>query len=753
MIKFRFAIFLALLFSAFGQAQDLHSARKEFSSLEKKPKLAEREPGIQALVATKDVRAMDDLLAALDRVEREIAKVRDKLADAGKKLQETWKDVDSAAGAGRQVSAGSAQNVTKKHDELQAKLLQLEAEQSAFEEWRLMLQKGTGKLLDAVPAPARIEWIAALIVRIDKAPKPEDQLRLLVPVAHSGSREARDAIVGALGRLENEALRIALIDVLAHRSDPATLSALVPCLKDTHWPVRTAAARALAGIPSLDAIPALIETLATSEGRTLEETQMTLEDLCGRTFFDNAPLWREWWAKNQEKLNKTFANAASDDPAAQTGATFTIGEEGLLAAARLMLRQEGLGPKNPDQPSPSESVPAPALDEALSLNRRQAISRAISVCPPAIRERNVDRLLHRPFLHAETNAERIAYVHLLGPIPLPSIRSVLKQLVGPKDLNDRKTKEPIPTKDRDALRLAAIAALGDQGHPEVAESLNDVLSMSGQLPLKTAAIASLRKIRQTVSVKVLISALNDPDASVVALAKEALVDLVGEDQGKDYASWREWWQKSEKTFKPRGHQKPQEETAGGPKKGTSFYGIETRSLHLIYILDRSGSMNETDAGNGKARMQAAKDELTESILSLPDIATFNIIFYNHTFDTWKKTMTQATKENKATAVAWIKSIEAVGATNIFDPIERGFALAGRGTEDKAYGTLLDTVFLMTDGQPNRGRIISPEHILKEVDRMNALKKIKIHTIGVGEGQDEGFLRKLAEMTGGQYVRR
>ena len=60
---------------------------------------------------------------------------------------------------------------------------------------------------------------------------------------------------------------------------------------------------------------------------------------------------------------------------------------------------------------------------------------------------------------------------------------------------------------------------------------------------------------------------------------------------------------------------------------------------------------------------------------------------------------------------------------------------------------------MSDGLANRGRILDPRQILKEIEDMNALKKVRIHSIGIGPNHDVKLMKGLADMTGGSYVAR
>jgi Mg-chelatase subunit ChlD len=113
-------------------------------------------------------------------------------------------------------------------------------------------------------------------------------------------------------------------------------------------------------------------------------------------------------------------------------------------------------------------------------------------------------------------------------------------------------------------------------------------------------------------------------------------------------------------------------------------------------------------------------------------------------------MVKATKDRKAEANSFADSRVPQGATNIYDALMKAFAMAGRGSHDDAYGVAVDTIFLLTDGQPTAGAIVQPGSILDEVRRINRLRRIKIHCIGIGD-TDTSFLRTLAAESGGTYV--
>ena len=550
-------------------------------------------------------------------------------------------------------------------------------------------------------------------------------------------------------------MRVAVADALGRQGDVRAIPSLVLALQDNAWPVRVAGAQALGKIPSLDAVPALIDTLADAEGRMIDELIVALENVTGETKHANAVVWKSWWQQHEAALRKILADAAADNVISVAGGLDGIGRQHLLAGALLVLGQMDLDPYRPPRETPRAAPPADEKDQAADLRRMRidAVGQAIGGVEKRIRQRVLPLLVLDPYGRTTDLDRRADYLELMGFVSDPRAEAVLGRVAEARSMRVAGAKEDIPDDDLLRLRLAAARGLARQGSEEGVANLRSVLDQSNVTEeLAVEAARSLGSIRKKAAVEVLITALNHEVEKARGAAHEALVKLTGVDKGTEYAPWRDWWRKAADEFEP-----PVVAGAGDPeadeedRPGTTFFGIESRSKHVVYILDVSGSMQSPDAKNGEqTRIQAAVKELVQAIRSLPDDATFNIIFYNQE---WRKKMVVATKENKAAAAKWAEEVVAVGATNIFDPLERAFALAGRGTHDKEYYVTLDTIFFLSDGQPNRGRIVTPEEIIKQVARMNQLKKVKIHTIGVGRDHDARFMRSLAEMTGGTYVAR
>ena len=321
--------------------------------------------------------------------------------------------------------------------------------------------------------------------------------------------------------------------------------------------------------------------------------------------------------------------------------------------------------------------------------------------------------------------------------------------------------------DKDArVRMFAVEAVGEIG----AESSVDVvvpLLSDKEWQVRAFAVDAMGAIGET-SHKViphLINALARETGRLQHELSEMLEKLTGQKHGLDAGPWQRWWTDNAATFGTPEELATRLAKASVKKsEGFSYYGIETKSDQVIFILDVSDSMNddagETElppdgipkrTGNLRPKIQIARDNLVQAILDLPGDAKFNIIVYNKYVSVWQPKLVKASKRYKNDAFEYVLNIKAQEATNIFDALELAFKFAGRFLNDRHYASPVDTIFFLTDGKATAGRIQDTHEILAEVKRINRLGKITIHTIGVGYLHDREFLKSLAEQNGGKYV--
>ena len=289
------------------------------------------------------------------------------------------------------------------------------------------------------------------------------------------------------------------------------------------------------------------------------------------------------------------------------------------------------------------------------------------------------------------------------------------------------------------------------------------------------ALQSLRSLRIKPMVGALIDVLaNHSDESFKVKTLELLVNVSGQNFGLAAADWKKWWSASEAAFE---FPKQEEEGFTSVKKyDLDYFGIEVSSKRLGLVVDISSSMRqlvavkaesleedeEEEAGGGEGRTRVApakkkkkkpggivvkdgkamkidilKKEMTRLLKKLPADTFLNMISFDATFRPWQKALQPLKGKGRAKALSYVARITTGSGTNVFDTLE--FAL-----KDKR----VDTIYLLTDGLPTRGRLTAPEAILKEVKLLNRTRGVTIHTIAFGA--ESNLLQQLAEQNGGQY---
>ncbi len=293
--------------------------------------------------------------------------------------------------------------------------------------------------------------------------------------------------------------------------------------------------------------------------------------------------------------------------------------------------------------------------------------------------------------------------------------------------------------------------------------------------VRNVALRSLRQVRVKSMIGALIRVVDShPDESFKVRALELLVNASGQNFGLAAVDWKKWWAQSEAAFE---FPKQEEEGITSVKKrGLEYFGIEVSSKRLGLIADISSSMRrmvavkaesldeeeeeETVGGDGRTRVAPVKKkkkkqggvvvkdgkarkidilkkELTRLLKKLPADTSLNIITFDATYRSWQKVLQPLRGRGRARALAYVAGIATGSGTNVFDTLE--FAL-----KDKR----VDTIYLLTDGLPTRGRITAPAAILKEIDVLNRARGVTIHTIAFGA--ESNLLMQLAERNGGQY---
>lgn len=132
-----------------------------------------------------------------------------------------------------------------------------------------------------------------------------------------------------------------------------------------------------------------------------------------------------------------------------------------------------------------------------------------------------------------------------------------------------------------------------------------------------------------------------------------------------------------------------------------------------------------------------KDELARILAELPPETYVNVVPFHRNPFPWKKELHSLKGRGRDEAIKFVRGLTTGFGTNIFDTLE--LALGDRR---------VDTIFLLSDGQPVGGKYSDPQDILREIGAINRIRGAKIHTIGFG--RESRFLKDLAAANGGEY---
>jgi hypothetical protein len=175
--------------------------------------------------------------------------------------------------------------------------------------------------------------------------------------------------------------------------------------------------------------------------------------------------------------------------------------------------------------------------------------------------------------------------------------------------------------------------------------------------------------------------------------------------------------------------------AGGSGTGAEFMGVRTEGRHIVYVIDRSGSM----MGD---RFLHTLLELKRSIERLPEGVTFSVVFFSsHNAYSGGGSyvlmppgrMMRATAKNKRDAVDWAETITPDGGTDPADALKVALQLKP------------DAIFLMTDGMFD-----NPPAIESLLAAGNPNAKVSINTIAFHERAAEEILKRIAAKHRGDY---
>lgn len=308
------------------------------------------------------------------------------------------------------------------------------------------------------------------------------------------------------------------------------------------------------------------------------------------------------------------------------------------------------------------------------------------------------------------------------------------------------------------LRAVYLRVLGALPGADARERVRVRVTMPDEWCPRAAAALALARDDAPEALPLLIALLDSDDPGIVTAAIESLTALTKLQLGRDTVAWKTWWATrdalapidealAKREGGPGGGDPPAPEGDGERRTvakepverktiGGTYFGIPVTGTKVAFVCDVSGSM--------RYKLELAYEQLTRAIKAMPSTSQFEVVFFNEHVWPWRGRLSQADPVTKELLIRHLPTIEVKNYTNLFDAIETALSM----------GT--DEVFVISDGEPNRGRKQFPDDILAELKRINS-RGARIHTVSVirtvDGDQHVALLKQIAEENGGEHVQR
>jgi len=185
-------------------------------------------------------------------------------------------------------------------------------------------------------------------------------------------------------------------------------------------------------------------------------------------------------------------------------------------------------------------------------------------------------------------------------------------------------------------------------------------------------------------------------------------------------------------------------SGGGGGPASSFYGSGGNAHHIVYCIDRSGSM---EAG-GKFRL--LRQQLLLSIAKLSPVQDFHVIMFSSARGEAPKEkapthLTLANDESRGQVAVFLDEIgPARGGTVASPAIVRAFGVL-QNADPKRPGKL---IYLLTDGE-----FSDKQDVFETLKEVNQRKEVLINTYLLSTDEPagpRGTLKRIAKENGGRY---
>jgi hypothetical protein len=304
-----------------------------------------------------------------------------------------------------------------------------------------------------------------------------------------------------------------------------------------------------------------------------------------------------------------------------------------------------------------------------------------------------------------------------------------------------------------AVRNAAIAAIGAGRDGRQFDAIAGALAHA-DWSTRFVAIATMQQLRDKRAVPLLIARMSEETERLRDRLVEALWQLTAQPFEQEAQRWQQWWEAAGPKFAVATEQEVDKAAAERDRRRLTartavqappkFFGLEIDTQRVMFIVDVSGSMLEamqgrTFDGRPAARIDVARAELKGAIERLQPGTLFNVLAFSSGVERWLRSgIGISSAPDRTAAIEWVDRLGANGGTNLYDALALAF-------DDPD----VDTIFVMSDGEPTAGELIDGHRIREDIALRNKHRRVAIHTIAVGGNLE--VLEWLAKDAGGTYL--
>jgi len=218
--------------------------------------------------------------------------------------------------------------------------------------------------------------------------------------------------------------------------------------------------------------------------------------------------------------------------------------------------------------------------------------------------------------------------------------------------------------------------------------------------------------------------------------------ITGVSMGPKPEAWQKWWQgvESGRFSLLKGASEGQSEVSV-----SGFYGLQPLTDRVLFIIDRSGSMDTVIGTDGSSRYEEAVEQFVDYMHTSGPETQFSVVLFSDDVRVHSQVLKKASTRNLESAERWLRQNGPDGGTWLHKGIKTALKLGqdGRILLDKVQA---DTVIVLCDGDTEEG----PGWVAPWLQRWNGEAQILFRCVEIGR-LGNGTLRALAQNSGGSYI--